>query len=129
MTIVTLHAAGAASPAEAWERYAVPARWPEWAPQISAVSYDEERLVAGQGGRVHGPLGVSVGFVVDEVDEAARRWSWQVHIGPLTLRLAHRVTAHPRGAGTSLRVEGPLPVVLGYAPLARFALGRLVADR
>jgi hypothetical protein len=30
------------------------------------------------------------------------------------------------GARTTLTMSGPLPVLLGYAPLARLALGRLV---
>ncbi|MBE7186804.1 SRPBCC family protein [Jatrophihabitans endophyticus] len=127
MTIVTLHAAGRAAPDEAWERYADPGRWPQWAPQITRVETDEARLVTGMTGRVVGPLGVSVRFVVDEVDHVGRTWSWTVHAGPVQLLLHHAVRADPGGSATSLRVEGPLPVVLPYAPLARYALTRLVA--
>lgn len=127
MTTVTLSASGAADPAEAWERYARPARWTEWAPQISRVEYSEARLRAGAIGRVHGPLGVFVDFEIDEVDEPRRRWSWTVRRGPLRLALEHSIFARPRGSRTSLRVDGPLPVVLAYAPIAQFALRRLVA--
>lgn len=127
MTIVTLHASGAADPAEAWERYALPARWPEWAPQIGRVEASAQRLAAGVTGRVFGPLGSYVDFVVESVNEDARRWAWLVRRGPLHLSLEHGVTAKARGCTTSLRADGPLPVVLFYAPIARFALGRLVA--
>jgi hypothetical protein len=126
MSIVTLNASGGADPAEAWERYARPARWSEWSPQITRVEADAERLVAGMTGRVVGPLGVSIDFVVDSVDEAARRWRWTVHRGPVTMHLEHGVTGGPRGSRTSLQIDGPLLVIVAYAPLARIALGRLV---
>ena len=84
------------------------------------------KLPAGTTGKVRGPLGVSADFVVDAVDEQARTWSWTVRRWPLTLRLTHAVRRRPGGSMTSLTVEGPLPVVALYAPLARFALGRLV---
>ena len=61
------------------------------------------------------------------VDEAAREWAWEARLGPLRLRLEHGVTAHLAGSSTWLRVHGPLPVILVYAPIARIALGRLVA--
>lgn len=123
---MTLTATGRADPDTAWERYAIPANWPHWAPQITRVEASTERLQAGTTGRVHGPLGVSADFVVDAVDEPARTWSWTVRRWPLTLRLHHAVRSRPQGSMTSLTVEGPLPVVTLYAPLARFALGRLV---
>lgn len=127
MTIVTLSAAGDATPEQAWDRYADPSRWAQWAPQISRVECDEPRLVTGMTGRVIGPLGVAVRFVVDDADHASRTWSWTVHTGPVELRLHHAVREDRRGCATSLRVEGPLPVVVPYAPLARYALTRLVA--
>jgi hypothetical protein len=124
---VTVSATGRADPGTAWERYAVLDNWPRWAPQITGVDASSERLQPGTTGRVHGPLGVSAGFVVDAVDEQARTWSWTVRRWPLTLRLTHAVRQHEKGSSTSLTIEGPLPVVTLYAPLARFALGRLVA--
>ena len=127
MTTVTLHASGPERPAEVWERYAVPARWSEWAPQISGVDVPVDRLDAGVRGRVRLPVGLAVPFVVDTVDEAARRWSWTVEVGPLRLHLLHWVADGPDGGSTTgLRISGPAPAVLPYAPLARLAIGRLV---
>jgi len=127
VTTLTLHATGTAPPGEAWERYAVPARWPGWAPQITGVEIPVDRLTPGASGRVLGPLGVAVPFTVEEVDEAARRWSWQVAVGPLRVRLLHWVAEGPDGGTTTgLRLSGPALLVLGYAPAARLALGRLV---
>ena len=127
MTTLTLHATGPETPAEVWERYAVPARWPEWAPQITGVELPAARLAAGVRGRVRGPLGVTLPFVVETVDETARRWSWTVSFGPVRLHLLHWVSERPDGGSTTgLRVTGPAPLVVGYAPLAHLAIGRLV---
>ena len=126
MTVVTLHASGSADAETAWGRYLAPQGWPGWAPQITRVEASARRIAPGVTGRVFGPLWVSVDFVVERVDENARTWTWRVHRGPITLRLHHAVAATDRGSMTSLGIEGPLPLVLGYAPLARFALGRLV---
>ncbi|WP_448610864.1 SRPBCC family protein [Geodermatophilus sp. URMC 60] len=127
MTTLTLHATGPVAPAEAWERYALPARWPQWAPQITGVDLPVARLTAGARGRVRGPLGVTLPFVVETVDEAARQWSWTVSLGPVRLHLLHWVTDGPDGGSTTgLRISGPAPLVVGYAPLAQLAIGRLV---
>ena len=127
MTTLTLHATGTAPPAEAWERYAVPARWSGWAPQITGVELAAHRLAPGISGRVLGPLGLAVPFTVEDVDEADRRWSWRVRVGPFHVRLLHWVAEGPGGGTTTgLRLSGPAPLVLGYAPAARLALGRLV---
>jgi Polyketide cyclase / dehydrase and lipid transport len=124
---VTLHATGPRAPAEVWERYAVPARWPEWAPQIRRVELPVARLAAGARGRVHPVVGPGLPFVVDAVDEVGRQWAWTVSLGPVSLRLTHWVADGPHGGSTTgLRVAGPAPVVLGYAPLARLAIARLV---
>jgi Polyketide cyclase / dehydrase and lipid transport len=127
VTTLTLHATGPEAPAEVWERYAVPARWPEWAPQITGVELPVARLTAGVRGRVRGPLRVTLPFVVETVDETARRWSWTVSLGPVRLHLLHWVSEGPDGGSTTgLRVTGPAPLVVGYAPLAHLAIGRLV---
>ena len=127
MTTLTLHATGPEPPAEVWERYALPARWPTWAPQILGVQVPEPRLRAGLEGRVRGPLGLTLPFVVESVDEAQRRWAWTVTAGPVRLHLLHWVSDGPGGGSTTgLRITGPAPVVVGYVPLARLAIGRLV---
>lgn len=110
-----------------WTRYLRPALWSTWSPQIVSVDYPGEQLAAGSGGTVHGWLGLRVGFTVDEVDLINRAWSWTVRL-PLGVRLAlrHTVSADGAGSRTGLVVDGPLPVVLAYAPLARIALQKLV---
>ena len=128
MTIVTLSAAGDATPAEAWDRYADPARWSQWAPHIMRVDCDEPRLVTGMTGRVVGPLGVAVDFVVDEADHVARTWAWTVHLGPIPLVLHHAVRSDPRGMRDEPAARrARCPSCIPYAPVARYALGRLVA--
>lgn len=107
-----------------WERYAVPARWSGWAPQIRRVECDADRLAAGVTGRVHGPLGLTVPFRVTAVDPVAGTWTWTVHWGPVRLWSRHGV--EPDGA-TWLRVRGPAPLVAAYLPVARYALHRLTA--
>jgi len=57
---------------------------------------------------------------------AARAWSWLVRIGPVELALRHGVEADGAGSRTTVDIEGQAVVVLAYAPVARFALGRLV---
>jgi Polyketide cyclase / dehydrase and lipid transport len=119
-------ATGPVPPAQVWERYAVPERWPDWAPQIARVQASAPRIGPGVTGRVWGPLGVRIRFVVTEVDERLRTWAWSVRLGRLRLRLEHGVDADPAGSATWLRVHGPAPVVAAYLPVARLALHRLV---
>ncbi len=130
MAAVTLSTRGAAAPDIAWERYADPSAWSTWAPQIQWVDTDAARIAPGVGGTVHAGLlprpTLPVRFVVEAVDERARTWTWQVRVALVTLRLEHGVTPDVGGSATWLRVQGPLPVVAAYAPLARLALGRLV---
>lgn len=97
-----------------------------WSPQISRVSCGVDRLGTGVTGRVHGPVGVWVDFTIDSWDDAARRWSWTVRRGPLTVRLDHGVDPRGTGSETWVRVHALLPIALGYAPLAKYALHRLV---
>lgn len=129
---LTIAAEGAADPALAWERYAVPALWPTWSPQIRSVECSTERIAQGSTGTVHGPVGVHVTFEVLEVDEPGRSWVWRVR-GPLgvRLRLDHAVGARGAAAGggsrTTLRIHGLAPVVTAYAPVAWPALHRLVS--
>ena len=127
MTTLTLHATGPVAPAEAWDRYLHPARWAEWSPQIKKTDATAPRIAQGVSGRVHDPIGTSVPFVVDEVSDVERRWSWQVVVGPTRLRLEHWISPGPDGGSTAgLRISGFPPLVVGYAPLALLALKRLV---
>ena len=111
---------------DVWERYAVPARWSEWAPQIRAVDTAAGRIAPGVRGRVRGPLGVTVSFLVTAVDEQQRTWSWDVRLGLVRMHLQHGVASHPRGTATWLNLTGPAPAVLAYLPVAYAALRRLV---
>lgn len=129
MPVATLSftATGPRDPADAWERYADPARWPEWSPQIRYAETAATRLAAGVTGRVHVWGAPPPSFRVTAFDDAARTWGWDVALGPLRLHLDHDVEARPAGGSrTRLRLVGPLPLVLAYAPAARLALGRLV---
>src|SRR4051812_36018445 len=123
MTTLRLQAHGAAPVPVAWERYADPALWSTWAPQIQRVDTDLERLAEGGTGTVRAGLiprpTLGIAFRVLAVDEAGREWSWEAWLGPLRLRLEHGVTAQLGGSTTWLRIHGPLPVILGYAPVAR----------
>lgn len=131
MATLTLQAHGVAPVTVAWERYADPTLWSTWSPQIQRVETTMDRLVPGGTGTVRAGLlawpTIGVSFRVLEVDETAMEWAWQASLGPLGMRLEHGVTAHLRGSSTWLRVHGPRPVILGYAPVARMALSRLVA--
>ena len=131
---------GPADPAAAWERYADPALWPTWSPQIRAVEATSPRLAAGMRGTVLGWGGLELPFVVDAVDEGARTWAWTVRPAralhaPLPAALAVRAALRLRhavgpgdggGALTTLEVTGAAPLVLAYAPAAAWALRRLV---
>jgi hypothetical protein len=126
MGALTLQARGPLPVDVVWERYADPQRWPQWAPQIRRVDA-VGRLRPGLDGRVHSYLPPGIAFRVLAVDARSRTWSWRVQLGPLALVLEHGVReATHGGSETWLRLHGPMPVLLGYAPLAKLALNRLV---
>lgn len=127
LTTLTTRARGTATADEVWDRYADVRRWSEWAPQIRRVDADGSMLRTGLTGVVRPLVGPGVRFVVEDVDEAARTWAWRVRLGPVGLVRMHLVHGVEPDGSTWLRVTGLLPVVAGYLPLARFALGRLVA--
>jgi hypothetical protein len=123
----SVEVSGPLGPAAVWERYAVPGSWPDWLPQITGVDLSTPRLSAGATGRLHAPMGVSIPFTVDRVDEAARTWAWTIRVGLLKLRLEHWVTDGPDGGTTTgMQVNGPGPLVAAYAGQAQGALERLV---
>lgn len=114
-----------------WRRYADPGLWSTWAPHIHGVDYRLTRLQADVSGTVCGPLGLRVPFTIADVDEASKTWAWTVHLRlrdrtVVTVALAHGVEKRGEGCETWLRLDGAWPVVMGYAPIARYALGRLV---
>lgn len=84
------------------------------------------RITPGLRGVVIGPVGVQVPFEVLAVDEAAMTWTWRVRAAFAELTLEHSVTPDGDGCRTDLTIIGPAPLVVGYAPAARFALTRLV---
>ena len=84
------------------------------------------RIAPGLRGVVVGPVGVQVPFEVIAVDEPAMTWTWRVRAASAELTLEHSVTPDGDGCRTDLAITGPAPLVLGYAPVARFALTRLV---
>ena len=84
------------------------------------------RIAPGLRGVVIGPVGVQVPFEVLTVDEPAMRWTWRVRAAFAELTLEHSVTPDGEGSRTDLTIIGPAPLVVGYAPVARFALTRLV---
>ncbi len=126
-TRLSISATGGAPASLVWERYAKPALWSTWSPQICRVECADEVIRASTTGVVHAIRGVQIPFQIAAVDYEAMSWSWTAEL-PLgiTLRLVHTVEAVPGGSWTGLDVIGFLPIVLGYLPLARLALGRLV---
>ncbi|MEU6700840.1 SRPBCC family protein [Pseudonocardia sp. NPDC046786] len=124
---LTLHARGPQPADEVWERYTVPARWPEWAPLITGVDCRDDRIRTGSTGAVRGPFGVpQVRFTVTELDERLGTWAWDVALGPVRLSLDHGVRPSGGGTRTWLTIEGPAAAVLGYALPARASLEMLV---
>ncbi len=128
-----LSATGPLPPARVWERYTHPRWWPGWAPHLREVDYPHPSVRPGTTGRVTGVGGVVAVFRVDAVDDDAMTWSWSVRSGPLRLRFDHGVEQAPAtgaqagGSTARLVVHAPWPVALGYAPVARWSLGRLVS--
>jgi hypothetical protein len=118
----------------AWERYTHPGWWPVWSPHLREVDYPDAVVSPGTSGRATGVGGVVAVFRVDAVDHEARTWSWSVRSGPLRVRFEHGVdpaaepgSEHPLGSTAWLVTHGLWPVALGYAPVARWSLQRLVA--
>jgi Polyketide cyclase / dehydrase and lipid transport len=124
--LLTLAASGDQSVAVVWERYEELDLWPTWSPYLRRAEPVGVRLRAGLTGRVFGPLGVRAHFTVRSVEPALRRWAWTVCVGPVAVRLRHGVDEAGFGSRAWLVLDGPSLVVLGYAPLARWALHRLV---
>ncbi len=130
MAQVRLQASGPAAAAVVWQRYVDPSLWRTWAPQINGVEYPHARLTAGASGHVIGPLGLRVPFTIDSVAEEGRTWSWTVALRAMgrdlvRMHLGHGVQADGSGSTTWLLLSGRWPVIVGYVPIAQFALRRL----
>jgi hypothetical protein len=124
----SVEVSGPRDAAAVWERYAVPGSWPDWLPQITGVDLATPRLSAGAKGKLHAPMGVSIPFTVESVDEQGRTFAWTIRVGLLKLRLENWVHDGPGGGAVAgMRVTGPGPLVSAYAGQAQAALERLVA--
>lgn len=121
-------AVGRLPPGVVWSRYTRPAAWPTWAPHIRSVDYPFDTVEPGATGSVVGVAGARATFRVTAVDPDARRWSWCVRYGPLRLRFDHGVDPHPRGCAAWMTTDAAWPVAAGYAPIASWALARLVTS-
>ncbi|RTL70394.1 MAG: SRPBCC family protein [Pseudonocardiaceae bacterium] len=126
---LTIAARGPVPAAEAWDRYARPARWTEWSPYLVGVESSTDGLRAGTAGRLRGPLRVTVPYTVTAVDEPARTWAWDVRFGPVRLAFDHGVEPCGAGSRTWLIAHGPLPVLALYLPVAWLSLNLLVRRR
>lgn len=121
-----LTARGPADVGEVWARYTQPRRWAGWAPHLREVQYPEGVIEPDTTGIVRG-MGLAARFRIDSLDEEARTWAWTVRLGPLQVTFDHGVGEEPNGSCAWVVIHAPWPVVVGYAPIARYALGRLVA--
>lgn len=111
---------------EVWRRYTTPELWSGWAPQIRGVDHPTDRIGPGATGVVHGPVGLRVPFVVEVLDDHARRWTWTCGWGRVRVRMGHGVDPDRLGARAWVEVAGPRLLAWAYSPVARRALGRLV---
>lgn len=125
-TVRTIRARGSASPEIAWQRYAELAQWSSWAPHILGVEAEATYLRVGLTGVVRVIGGLGVPFTVTSVDHAAMTWSWIARLVGVPLTFTHTVLPASDGSTTTLAMEGPALVILGYIPLAEIALLRLV---
>ncbi len=121
-----LAVSGPADPTLVWDRLSRFALWPTWSPQIRAVESADQRVRLGAAGSVISFAGLRVPFTVTEIDEAARMWSWIVHLGPVAVTMHHKIQTRCAGSRVLLVLDGPRWAVSAYAPLTMVALHRLV---
>ena len=124
-----IEASGPRPADDAWEQYTRTSAWPEWAPQIRGVRGVSGRIAPGDRGVVYGPFPLRVPFTIVSVDPTARRWTWRVGVGPLSVVLDHGIDRPVAFEGCTAwaDVHAPALLVRAYAPLARLALRRLVS--
>ncbi len=123
---LTVRAEGSAPPDVVWARYTEPERWPTWAPHMKRAEYPYPRVLPGTFGRVYAYGGLSLLFSIDAVDEAERVWDWSVYLASQRVELQHGVVSRGSRTRAWARIGLPLPLALGYAPMAKLALRRLV---
>lgn len=123
-----IEATGPRTAEEVWRLYTRPSAWPTWAPQISAVRGVADPISPGDRGVVYALVVLRVPFTIVAVDEDARRWTWRVGLGRLSVVLDHGVDELGSGCRAWADVHGPYIMVLPYSPLARLALRRLAGD-
>lgn len=117
-----VHRTIAADPAAAWHLLIDLDAWPQWGPTVRAASLDDPAggFVAGATGRVTTSVGVTLPFLVDDLDPG-REWSWRVGGVPAT---AH--TVEPARDGSSCRVGFGVPLAaMPYLAVCAVALHRI----
>ncbi len=123
--MLTYRAPSQASAATAWELFARPSRWSEWAPHVrGAWGLGDPEVEPGRRGAVRllGALPVPAHV---KAKRTGRSWSWKV--GPV--EMVHRVEKLPDGCMVALDVlaPGPLEAVIRrtYGPVIRLMLRNL----
>ena len=127
-----LSATGPASPDEVWYRYTRPALWPTWSPHLREVDYPDAVMHPGHDRPGHRGGRRRRGVPHRRGRPQVRTWSWSVRSGPLRVSLRPRrrpggpASGSVAGSTAWLVTHALWPVAVGYAPLARLALDRLV---
>lgn len=107
-----------ASADAAWHVLADLDAWPKWGPTVSGAELDGSAFELGATGRVWTPVGVTLPFVIDELDQG-RSWGWRVAGVPAT-----RHGVHPRDEGCRVWMSAPVWAP-GYLPVLTIALRRI----
>lgn len=127
--MLRVEAVGDAPIEKVWRRYTEPDLWAFWAPQIRKVTSTGEAgrpIRPGDRGRVLGPAGIRVPFLILAVDDQDRTWRWRVGLRRLSVTMDHGVEDNHGSTRAWVRIHLPGPVAWPYAPVARLALTRLV---
>jgi Polyketide cyclase / dehydrase and lipid transport len=129
--VLTYRAPSEASAATAWELFAQPVRWSEWAPHVrGAWGLGEPEVEVGRRGVVRLLGAVPIPARVT-AKRSGRSWAWRV--GPV--ELVHRVEPRPAGCLVAVDVmaRAPLEAVIrrSYGPIVALMvrnLARVAAD-
>jgi hypothetical protein len=112
---------GPAGKYEMWARCREPDRWPSWMALVREVDAPGP-LRPGLEGDLVLAGGVRARFDVLDVDPAGPSWTLLLRLGPVRLRIDHRVDD---GFGL-VEASAPFPVALACVPFVRRALSRLL---